>query len=241
MTNLELVDFGDGRGFGPHVNGVPRLEAQRVAKSLNRTEQGDSFVLEHGAIVNALTFDVNSFTREAGKISYMTLGERIKGLRKERKIRTQGDLAKMVGCSRETVTMWETDKVKSVGGDYLPALVAALQTTSEYVQKGKEPKHPPRVEARLTEEDSEEPATQELINIRNSNNFHALRIFLGTIAAVTYSMRPNEGAAVLAAIRAQKDIEKFVNHGLGKSLVKAIERAVKGSEEQPSTLRPLKR
>jgi len=240
MTNLQLVNLGYGRRVGPHVDGVPRLKAEGCAEGFDRAEKRNGFVLEHAPIVKELTFDVNTFTFVGGKLPYMTLGKRIKELRKDRKIGTQADLAKLVGCKREAVTMWETDKVKAVGGDYLTALAKALRTTPDYIQKGKGPRDVGSAEERLTEEDSEEPATQALINIRNANNFHALRIFLGTIAAVTYSMRPNEGAAVLAAIRAQEGIEKFVNRGLGKSLVRAIERAVKSAEEQPSSQRSSK-
>jgi phage repressor protein C with HTH and peptisase S24 domain len=68
----------------------------------------------------------------------MTLGERIRAARKDAGFTSQQRLADAIGCTREAVTMWETDKVDAVGGDYLPALARALRISAEYIQTGKE-------------------------------------------------------------------------------------------------------
>lgn len=70
-----------------------------------------------------------------------TLGQRVRGERIARGIETQKALAEMVGCKRETVTMWENDKVDAVGGDYLPALASVLHVRPEWIQTGALPKH----------------------------------------------------------------------------------------------------
>lgn len=97
--------------------------------------------------VSLFTYNVNAFTIDPGNLSYMneprTLGERIKLERIRRGFRRQKDLADAIGCTRESVTMWETDKVSAVGGDYLPALARALNVTPEWIQTGEQPKYPP--------------------------------------------------------------------------------------------------
>ena len=68
----------------------------------------------------------------------MSLGKRIRTARKDAGFKSQQALAVVVGCTREAVTMWETDKVDAIGGEYLPALARALKRSVEYIQTGKE-------------------------------------------------------------------------------------------------------
>lgn len=70
----------------------------------------------------------------------MNFGERIKSARLAAGFQRQKDLADEIGCKRETVTMWETNKVDQIGGEYLPGLSRAVKRSPEYLQTGKEPK-----------------------------------------------------------------------------------------------------
>lgn len=97
-------------------------------------------MFQHATKVNLFTPRVNTFTRQACNVLYMKLGERIKAARLAAGYKRQKDLSDALGCERATVTMWETDKVGKIGGEYLPALSRLLGRSPEYLQTGKENK-----------------------------------------------------------------------------------------------------
>jgi transcriptional regulator with XRE-family HTH domain len=191
-------------------------------------------MLEHAPIVNALTFDVNSFTERACNLDYMsdvpaTLGERIQTWRKAAGFRTQQQLADHLGCKRETVTMWETNKVDRVGGDYIGPLSIALGKSPQMIQKGREGK--------LTREGSTAPASPQLEAIREPDAIQSLRIFVGAIATVMASTRSDEGEALLSLVRSAAGADEFVNRGLGLELVQAVERGIALAKARQSSRR----
>lgn len=65
----------------------------------------------------------------------MTLGSRIKNIRKQMKI-TQQQLAKRAGVSQATVSDYENDVTKNHRADELMRIAAALETTPEYLLEG---------------------------------------------------------------------------------------------------------
>lgn len=189
-------------------------------------------MLEHAPIVNALTFDVNTFTSEASNLAYMdlsTLGKRVRQWRKEAGYRTQQALADAVGCERATVTMWETDKVDRIGGEYLGALSIALGKSPQLIQNGREGK--------LTREGSTAPASPQLAEIRERDAIQSLRIFVGAIATVMASTRSDEGEALLSLVRSAEGADEFVNQGLGLDLVRAVERGIALAKARQSSRR----
>jgi transcriptional regulator with XRE-family HTH domain len=189
-------------------------------------------MFEHGARVNPLTFNVNTFTTEASNLPYMdlpTLGRRIRQWRKEAGFRTQKALADAVGCERATVTMWETDKVDRVGGEYLGALAIALGKSPQVIQTGREGK--------LTREGSTAPASPQLAEIRERDAIQSLRIFVGAMATVMASTRPDEGEALLSLVRSAAGADEFVNQGLGVDLVRAVERGIALAKARQSSRR----
>jgi transcriptional regulator with XRE-family HTH domain len=153
----------------------------------------------------------------------MTMGKRIKQAR-ERLELTQDQLAKKVGCSRNLVTMWEADRVDHISGKYLPKLAKALGESIEWIQSGVEVKLLPK--PRLTEENSDEDASLELQILRNHNSIKSLRFIVGAMATIMAAIRPEEAAAVTALLRSQPDIREYIDSGLGKELMDAIDEAV---------------
>lgn len=62
----------------------------------------------------------------------MTLGERIKGKRKERKM-TLEEVAKFVGVSRQTIQRYESGVISTIPSDKVERLAQALRTTPAYL------------------------------------------------------------------------------------------------------------
>jgi transcriptional regulator with XRE-family HTH domain len=95
---------------------------------------------QHGATVNEFTTNVNAFTSPRSKFAYMgTMGERIRAAR-EAKGWTQEQLAKIVGCTRPSITTWESDGVDAISHAYLTKLAGALGKSTEWILRGTEPK-----------------------------------------------------------------------------------------------------
>lgn len=202
VANLHFVDARNGRVVGPHVDGLPALEAEGNPQTFCRvSEQREGFVLEHDARVNALTATVKHFTTEPCKLCYMTLGDRIRTERTALGL-TQIQLADKVGCKREAVSMWETNKVNRVGGEYLPALCAALGVNAEWLQTGRGPKAP-----------AIEPATPpaalpvELAASRSKNDVRALRYAVQGMLTILHEKQPDVALAVAQEIAALAGVE----------------------------------
>lgn len=61
----------------------------------------------------------------------MTIGSRIRELRKEKRL-TQTDLAKLINVSQQTITKWENDSAEPSGGA-IKSLSNVLNTSADYI------------------------------------------------------------------------------------------------------------
>lgn len=68
------------------------------------------------------------FLRGNGMLRHMTeaFGKRLQAARKRAGIRTQDDLAKLIGVSGKTIRNWETDQVKNIDASHLETLRGLL-------------------------------------------------------------------------------------------------------------------
>lgn len=65
-----------------------------------------------------------------------TMAERISQKRRELGI-NQSELARRVGCSRQTVSQWENGHIRDVTGQHLRALARELQVEPAWILSGK--------------------------------------------------------------------------------------------------------
>ena len=119
----------------------------------------------------------------------MSIGKRIREARLAAGFTSQAALAKAIGCERATVTMWETDRVGQIGGEYLPALARVLNRSPEYLQTGKEARESNKIAAysvRSVEDDGSDadPETDVMIPVvdvvLSAGNGHSVPEFVET-------------------------------------------------------------
>jgi transcriptional regulator with XRE-family HTH domain len=72
-----------------------------------------------------------------------TMGQRIKTLREAKQL-TQDELAKELGVTRASVSLWELDVTKNIKNRTMLALVRLLGTTQEYLLFGPVSERDPR-------------------------------------------------------------------------------------------------
>ena len=106
----------------------------------------------------------------------MSIGERISQLRKEQKL-SQGELAQLLGVSRQAVSKWENDST-SPDTLNLIKLADALDTEIEYLATGNKPVYLPapvvvnvseKVD-KVIERVVEKPVIRKVIRIRYRND-----------------------------------------------------------------------
>lgn len=106
----------------------------------------------------------------------MSIGERITDLRKEKKL-SQGQLAELLGVSRQAVSKWEND-ASSPDTLNLIRLADALETEIEFLATGKKPVYlPPPVVVnvsekvdRIIERVVEKPVIRKVVRIKYLRN-----------------------------------------------------------------------
>lgn len=106
----------------------------------------------------------------------MSIGERIADLRKEKKL-SQGQLAELLGVSRQAVSKWEND-ASSPDTLNLIRLADALETEIEFLATGKKPVYlPPPVVVnvsekvdRIIERVVEKPVIRKVVRIKYLRN-----------------------------------------------------------------------
>lgn len=115
----------------------------------------------------------------------MSIGERIETLRKEANY-SQGDLAKMMGVSRQAVSKWEKDQ-SSPDTIKLIQLADVLNTEVEFLATGKKPAYEPapivvnmvKHEDKIVEKIVEKPVIRKIIRtkyVRNPFEFLAIGV-----------------------------------------------------------------
>lgn len=106
----------------------------------------------------------------------MSIGERISGLRKEKKL-SQGQLADLLGVSRQAVSKWEND-ASSPDTLNLVKIADVLDTEVEYLATGKKPVYQPapvvvnvaeKVD-RIVERVVEKPVIKKVVRIKYRND-----------------------------------------------------------------------
>lgn len=112
----------------------------------------------------------------------MSIGERIMELRKEKDL-SQGQLADMIGVSRQAVSKWENDSA-SPDTMKLIRLADALDTEIEYLATGKKPVYLPapvvvnlseKVD-RIVERVVEKPVIKRVVRIKYRNDPFVLAV-----------------------------------------------------------------
>jgi transcriptional regulator with XRE-family HTH domain len=101
----------------------------------------------------------------------MTVGERIKDLRGQKKL-TQTELAKLVGLSYIQVGRYETNK-SNPSADVLQRVASALDTTTDYLMKGTEDE---AVAAQLTDKELLKQFKQ--VEQLNQEDKHLIKTFI---------------------------------------------------------------
>jgi transcriptional regulator with XRE-family HTH domain len=101
----------------------------------------------------------------------MTVGERIKNLRGQKKL-TQTELAKLVSLSYIQVGRYETNK-SNPSADVLQRLASALDTTTDYLMKGTEDE---AVAAQLTDKELLKQFKQ--VEQLNQEDKHLIKTFI---------------------------------------------------------------
>lgn len=119
------------------------LSAEEVAKSLNvstatiyRYEKGDIAKLP-GSILEPLSHILHTTPAhlmgwEAEEASITTVGERIKGLRKQYGM-SQTELASLIQSTKQNVYKYENGIISNVPSDKIEAIAKALHTTPAYL------------------------------------------------------------------------------------------------------------
>lgn len=106
----------------------------------------------------------------------MSIGERITDLRKEKKL-SQGQLADLLGVSRQAVSKWENDAA-SPDTLNLVKIADALDTEVEYLATGKKPVYQPapvvvtvaeKVD-RIVERVVEKPVIRKVVRVKYLRN-----------------------------------------------------------------------
>lgn len=105
----------------------------------------------------------------------MSIGERITQLRTEKQI-SQGQLADMLGVTRQAVSKWENDQT-SPDTIRLIKLADALDTEVEYLATGRKPVYEQPIvlnmvkkEDRIVEKVIEKPVIKKLVRIKYRRN-----------------------------------------------------------------------
>jgi len=158
---------------------------------------------------------------------------------------TQERVAAAVGVTQGAVWQWANARTP-VAAESAIAFARELDLAPEQISldyrrmvEGGMPslQMPARMPAgRLTKEGSEDDPDPKLELIRAQNSIQALRYVIGAMATMMASLRPAEGAAVAALIRAKTPAE-YIEIGLGKELLQALDEAVRVGAEQPSVQR----
>ena len=101
----------------------------------------------------------------------MTVGERIKELRIQKKL-TQTELAGLVNFSYIQVGMYETNK-SNLSADVLNRMAAALDTSTDYIMKGTQDE---AVAAQLTDKELLKQFKQ--VELLNQEDKHLVKTFI---------------------------------------------------------------
>lgn len=123
----------------------------------------------------------------------MSIGERIENLRKSADL-SQGDLAKLMGVSRQAVSKWEKDQ-SSPDTIKLIQLADVLNTEVEFLATGKKPVYEPapivvnmvKREDRIVEKIVEKPVIRKIYRthyVRNPLEFLAIGVLCFVIGLI---------------------------------------------------------